>query len=322
MRRRSFAFGVAATAAAVAVPASAQQRLKVVASFSILGDMVREIGGDRVELTTLVGPDQDAHTYQPTPSDARALAAARVLVVNGLGFEGWIDRLARAAPFAGTRVVASAGVATIAGAAAGHGHGHGHAHGGGEESLSTRKTQAAPKAAPDPHCWQDVANGARYARNIAQALVAADAANAAHYRQRADAYDRRLTELDAWVRAQIGTVPAAKRKVITGHDAFGYFARAYGVAFRAPVGISTENEPSARDVAALIRQIRSEGIKALFIENMSNPKLVEQIARDAGGVVGPALHVDALSKPGGPADTYERMFRHNVPALVAGMLRN
>lgn len=321
MRRRSFAFGAVAAATAIG-PASAQQRLKVVASFSILGDMVREIGGERVELTTLVGPDQDAHTYQPTPADARALAAARVLVVNGLGFEGWIDRLARAAPFGGARIVASDGVATLAGPAAGHGHAHGHSHGGADEPLSTRKTQAAPRAAPDPHCWQDVANGARYARNIAQALIAADSANAAHYRQRAEAYDRRLTELDAWVRAQIAAVPVAKRKIITGHDAFRYFARAYGVDFRAPVGVSTDHEPSAREVAALIGQIRKEGIKALFIENMSNPKLVEQIARDAGGVVGPALHVDALSKPGGPADTYERMFRHNVPALVAGMMRN
>jgi zinc/manganese transport system substrate-binding protein len=286
----------------------AQARLKVVATFSILGDMVREIGGERIELTVLVGPDQDAHTYQPTPNDARAVAAARVLVVNGLGFEGWIGRLARAAPFSGTRVVASQGVATTMRMAGEH-----------AEALSTRKPQ---RAAPDPHCWQDLANGRLYVRNIAAALAAADAANADHYRQRAAAYDRRLAALDEWVKQQIGSAPVGKRKVITGHDAFRYFGRAYGVEFRAPTGISTDEEPSARNVAMLIRQIRGEGIRAIFIENMSNPKLVEQIARDAGGVVGPRLYVDALSAPGGPADTYEKMFRHNVPALVAGMLKN
>jgi zinc/manganese transport system substrate-binding protein len=289
-------------------PAAAQQRLKVVASFSILGDMVREVGGDRIELTTIVGADQDAHTYQPRPGDAKAVAAAKVLFVNGIGFEGWIDRLARAAPFKGARIVVSEGIANPIGMPAGKTHAHGkggHTH-----------------AAADPHTWQDIANGRVYVRNIVKGLSAADPANAAHYQQRGADYDRRLVELDQWVKGQIATVPAGKRKVITGHDAFRYFARAYGVEFRAPIGISTDKEPSAQQVAGLIRQIKSEGIKAVFMENMSNPKLIEQIARDAGGVVGPALYVDALSKPGGPADTYEKMFRYNVPALVAGMMKN
>ncbi|MCW5745417.1 MAG: zinc ABC transporter substrate-binding protein [Alphaproteobacteria bacterium] len=312
MRRRHFILSVAMLASGLpALVAQAQTRLKVVASFSILGDMVRQIGGAQVEVTTLVGPDQDAHTYQPTPADAKAVAAARVLVVNGLGFEGWIERLARAAPFSGTQVVASEGVAQTL-----------RMSEEAEAGLSTRKTQRPARSVADPHCWQDIANGRLYVRTIAAALATADPANAAAYRQRATDYDKRLAELDAWVKQQIDRVPPAKRKVITGHDAFQYFGHAYGVQFHAPIGISTDEEPSARDVAALIRQIRSQGIKAVFIENMSNPKLVEQIARDAGGSVGPPLFVDALSRPGGPADSYEKMFRHNVPALVAGMLKN
>lgn len=312
MQRRVFlGSATALTVTMLIAPVRAQARLKVVASFSILGDMAREIGGDRIDVTTLVGPDQDGHTYQPTPADAKAVAAARVLVVNGLGFEGWIERLARSAPFNGTRVIASQGVTNPLRMVE-----------DAPESLSTRKTQRPARTVPDPHCWQDLSNGRLYVRNIAAALTAADGANAAHYQRRAAEYDRRLADLDAWVKQQIATVPPGKRKVITGHDAFQYFGRAYGVEFRAPTGISTDEEPSARDVAALIRQIRGEGIKAIFIENMSNPKLVEQIARDAGGVVGPPLFVDALSKAGGPADTYEKMFRHNVPALVVGMLKN
>ncbi len=307
-RRAMLVLGV--TLLASSLPAAAQQRLKAVASFSIVGDMVREVGGERIELTTIVGADQDAHTYQPTPGDAKAVAAAKVLFVNGIGFEGWIDRLARAAPFKGTRIVLTEGVAGPLSMPAEKGKSHGHGKPGHTH------------AAADPHTWQDIANGRIYVRNIVKGLSAADPANAAYYQQRGADYDRRLGELDRWVREQIATVPADKRKVITGHDAFQYFARAYGVEFRAPIGISTDKEPSAQQVAGLIRQIKTEGIKAIFMENMSNPKLVEQIARDAGGAVGPALYVDALSKPGGPADTYEKMFQHNVPALVAGMKKN
>lgn len=287
------------------VPASAQSppgsKIKVVATFSIMADLVSEVGGQHVELSTLVGPDTDAHTYQPRPTDARTLAAAQALVSNGLGFEGWIDRLAKAAPFKGRSIVASKGVPTIA---AGPAHGHSHAHG------------------PDPHCWQDVARVRRYVANIAQGLAEAEPANAAAYRERAAAYDRRLADLDQWVKVEIAKVPAAQRKAITGHDSFRYFSQAYGVQFMAPRGYNTESEPSAKDVAALIRQVREQKIKALFVENMTNPGMVEQIAREAGAVVGPRLYSDALSKPGGPAATYEAMMRHNVTALVAGMLKN
>lgn len=286
---------------ASAQPTSMPAKIKVVATFSILGDFVGEVGGEHVELSSLVGPDTDAHTYQPRPADARTLAVAQALVSNGLGFEGWTDRLAKAAPFKGRAIVASKGVPTIA---AGPSHGHSHAHG------------------PDPHCWQDVACARRYVANIAQGLAEADPANAASYRDRATAYDRKLAALDQWVKDEIAKVPAAQRKAITGHDSFRYFSKAYGVQFMAPRGYNTESEPSAKDVAALIRQVREQKIKALFVENMTNPGMVEQIARESGAVVGPRLYSDALSKPGGPAATYEAMMRHNVTALVQGMLKN
>ncbi len=284
-----------------ALPASAQARPKVVATFSVLGDLVAEVGGGRVDLSVLVGPDGDAHTYQAKPTDARTLAAARLLVKNGLGFEGWIDRLAQAAPFKGRTVVASDGVATLEADTSRSFH---HAHG------------------PDPHCWQDVGRVRRYVANIAAGLAQADPANADDYRQRAQSYDQRLAALDRWIREEIAKVPADRRKAITGHDSFRYFSQAYGVQFFAPRGYTTESEPSARDVAALIRQVREQKIKALFVENMTNPNLVEEIARELGAVVGPRLYSDALSPPGGPAPTYEAMMRHNVAALVAGMLRN
>lgn len=294
---------MAAGGALAALPARAQQKPRVVASFSILADLVAAVSGDRIELVTLVAANKDAHTYQPTTGDSRTVAGAQVLVTNGLGFEPWADRVASAAPFKGRRIVATSGVPRERHLADRHHHGHSHGH-------------------TDPHMWQDVALTRQYVAAIAKGLAEADTAGADGYRQRAEAYDKRLADLDAWVREQIASVPAAKRRVITGHDAFRYFARAYGVTFRAPQGLSTAQEASARDVANLVQQIRREGIRAIFIENMSNPKLVEQIAREAGGVVGATLYVDALSAPGGPADSYEKMFRHNVAALVAGMVRN
>ena len=267
--------------------ALADTRLKVVATFSILGDLAAEVGGDRIDLAVLVGPDTDAHAYQPKPADARALAAAKALVRNGLGFEGWIDRLAETVSFKGQQIVASVGV-----------------------------------QGSDPHCWQDVACARRYVANIVTGLAESDPANAAPYRARAAAYDGRLAALDAWIRSEIGRVPADRRKAITSHDSFGYFASAYGVTFHAARGLTTESEPSARAVAQLIRQVREQKIKALFLENMTNPMLVNQIARDSGATVGPPLYTDALSKAGGPAASYEAMMRYNVAALVAGMLKN
>lgn len=292
---------VAAVALSWCLPAAAQNKLRTVATFSILGNLMAEVAGDLAEVAVLVGADIDAHTYQPRPADARSLADARVLASNGLGFEGWIDRLAKAAPFKGRAIVATAGVPTLEAAPT---PGHNHAHG------------------PDPHCWQDVGRVRQYVANIARGLAEADPANAARYRDRAEAFDRRLAELDAWVKQEIAKVPAEKRKAITGHDSFRYFAAAYGVQFKSPRGYNTGSEPSAKDVATLIRQVREQGIKALFVENMTNPGLIDQVARESGGVVGPRLYSDALSGPDGPAPTYEKMMRHNVTALVAGMLKN
>lgn len=319
-RRRRFWKFIPLLAALLLAPAlvQAQSKPKVVASFSILGDMAREIGGDRIELRTLVGPDGDAHVFQPTPADGRAVAEAAVLIVNGLGFEGWIERLQRSANFKGKVVVASTGVTALTMEEDDHGHSHGHSHGG---STSTRK-KAKAETIPDPHAWQDLRNGVLYADNIARGLSQADPANAAFYGERAAAYKQRLTALDARLRAEFAAIAQARRRVITSHDAFAYFGKAYGIAFIPAAGVSTESEPTPRQIAALIAQIRKENVKALFVENMSSSKLIEQIGRDAGANVGGELYSDALSPAGGPADTYIKMFEHNAAMLKEGMARN
>ncbi|PHK93878.1 metal ABC transporter substrate-binding protein [Pseudoroseomonas rhizosphaerae] len=282
--------------------------LPVVASFSILGDMARQIGGDAVSVHVIAGPDVDAHSFQPRPSDAQALRGARLLVRNGLGFDAWVDRLARSAGYAGPVATATEGLAPrTMRAASGHGHGHAHDHGhGGQEAA-------------DPHAWQDLRHGRHYAGVIAEALAVADPARAEDYRARGAAYQARLAALDAWVRAEIAAVPEARRKVVTSHDAFGYFAAAYGVRFLAPQGISTEAEPSAAQVARLIRTLKAEKITAVFLENMANPATLRRLAAEAGVTVRGRLYADALSPPGGPAPDYEAMFRHNVGLLVPAM---
>ena len=271
--------------------------LKVVTTFTVLADMVRQVGGENVEVVSLVGPDGDAHAFEPSPADARAVAGAGLLVVNGLGYEGWLDRLGAASGFKGRTVVATTGVTAL-----------------------TRTEDG--KTVPDPHAWQDAAQGRIYVANIAAGLEAADPAHAAAYRVGADRYGAELAALDDWVRAQIATVPPARRQVITSHDAVGYFGRAYGVTFLAPQGIDTEAEVSARDLGRLVGQIRRTGIKAIFLENMSDPRLVRQLASETGVKVGGTLYVDALSPSDGPAPTYVAMFRHNVPELVAAMRTN
>ncbi len=282
--RRSWFVALASLAVVTTSPSSAADKLKVVTTFTILGDMVKNVGREQVALTTLVGPDADAHVYEPTPADARALAAADLVVVNGLGFEGWIDRLVRVSGYKGPIVVASEGIAAL----------------------------TAAEDRPDPHAWQDLANGRLDVANIARALAAADPAHADVYRRRAENYDRELAALDRDIRDRLEAFPGDRRKVITSHDAFQYFGRAYGIDFLAPVGLSTESEPSAGEVAALVRQMRNEGIHALFVENITDPRLVEQLAREAGAVIGGRLYSDSLSGPAGPAPTYLDMFRHNV----------
>jgi zinc/manganese transport system substrate-binding protein len=294
MRRRGVLGALALPALAWTAPLrAAPQPISVVASFSILHDIVASVCGPRAIVRSLVGPNSDAHNYQGRPSDAQAIATAALVVSNGLGFEPWLPRLMDAIAFKGRAVVASAGIEPL-----------------------------VRSAVPDPHCWQDVANARRYVANIADGLKAVDAANADHYAAGAAAYDRRLAALDGWIRGEIAGVPADQRRVITDHDAFAYFAQAYDVEFLALRGRVPESEPPAKRVAALIEQLRARKVRALFFENMSNPALIEQIARDAGAIVGAELYSDALSAPNGPAATYEAMMRHNVTALVAGMKRN
>jgi zinc/manganese transport system substrate-binding protein len=289
----------------LAAPAAAAE-VEAVASFSILGDMVRVIGGDRVDVTTIVGPDADTHVYEPKPSDAAALAAADLVVINGLGFEGWIERLREASGYSGAWVVATEGVQAHELTEEDHDeHGHeedGHHHDG-----------------PDPHAWQSLTNAVTYVENIRRGLCEVDAAGCGTYSSNADAYKKQLLELDALVRTLIDAIPVAQRKVITSHDAFGYFAESYGVTFLAPEGMSTDAEPSAAAVARLITQIRDEGVKALFIENMSDARLISQIARETGIKPGGTLYADALSPADGPAATYLDMFRHNATLLAAAM---
>jgi zinc/manganese transport system substrate-binding protein len=317
-------------ALAIATPAAAEP-LKVVASFSILGDMVREVAGDRVSLTVLVGPDGDAHSFEPGPAQAAALAEADLLVINGLGFEPWLVRLAAAARSKATYVTASFGVNPRDMEAGDHDHGHGHDHDhdhdhahGHDHDKKGHDDKGYPHAANDfdPHAWQNVANGIVYVRNIAEALAMADPDGAAIYEANAAAYTAQLRELDGWVKTEISKVPAEKRKVISTHDAFGYFGDAYGVEFLAPVGIGNDAGPSAQSLARLIDQIRTENIKALFIESMSDPRMMEMIARETGAGMGGELYSDAISPEGGPAPSYIAMFRNNVPKLVAAMLRN
>ena len=315
LSRRLFLTALAALAVVTTSPSWAADKLKVVTSFTVLGDMVRNIGGEHVALTTLVGPDGDAHVFDPPPADARALAQADLVIVNGLGFEGWIDRLVKASGYKGPLVVASDGIDALK-AEEDHGHGHGDAHGSDEKSEKHDDHHHHHEGEFDPHAWQDLANGRLYVANIARALAAADTAHADDYRRRAEAYGRELAALDRDIRSRLDAVPADRRKVITSHDAFQYFGRAYGIDFHAPVGLSTEDEPSAGEVAALIRQMRDEGIRVLFVDNISDPRLVQQLAREADAVVGGTLYSDSLSGSTGPAPTYIDMFRHNVSEIA------
>lgn len=288
--------GLALAFTLLASPARAQP-LDVVASFSILGDIVRQVGGDKITLKVIVGPDGDAHTFEPAPADAKALHKADLIFINGLGLEKWMEKLITASATKALEVVASQGV-------------------------TPRAMSKDGETFTDPHAWQDLHNGALYVRNVEAALKKADPADAAYFHANAEALLAKLATLDAWTRAEISAVPADKRKIITTHNAFGYFAAAYGVTFLAPSGLSTDAEPGARSLAALIDQIRHEKIKALFIENMTDPRLMKMISKETGAEMGDGLYSDALSPPGGPAPTYPAMFENNVPKLVAAMRKN
>jgi zinc/manganese transport system substrate-binding protein len=281
---------IAFAVALVATPLRAEDRLNVVASFSILADFVKNVGGDKVNVVTLVGPNGDVHVYTPAPSDAKKNADAKILFINGLGLEGWLPRLVQSAGSKATIVTASNGVTPLQ-------------HG----------------SDADPHAWQSVANAKLYVANIRDALISADAANAAVFRANAERYLKELDALEAEVRSAIAKIPPERRKVITTHNAFGYFAAAYGVEFVAPVGVSTETEPSARDIAALIRQIKVEKIPAVFLENLSDDRLIARIAAETGAKAGGTLYSDSLTGEKGPAPTYIDLVRHNIKALTSAL---
>lgn len=298
IQRFRLAILVMLAATLAAAPARAQNehrdKLKAVASISIIGDLVKSIGGDRVDVTTLIGPNSDAHVFSPTPSDAKTLGAAKAVFVNGMGLEGWITRLVAAAGAKTTPVTVSAGITPR------------QAEEGGHHTI-------------DPHAWQSVANVKIYVANIRNGLKSADPAGAAAYDASTKAYLGKIDDLEREVRETIGKIPPDRRKIITTHDAFGYFGQAYGVQFIAPLGVSADSEPSARDVARIISQVKRQKIPAVFMENISDPRMMQQIARETGAKIGGTLYSDALSDAGGPAGTYLDMMRSNVRELAKAL---
>ncbi|NIX77998.1 metal ABC transporter substrate-binding protein [Microvirga terricola] len=279
--------------------AQSTDKLKVVATFSILGDLVRNVGGERIEVTTLVGPNGDAHVYSPTPADGRRLTEAKIVFTNGLGFEGWIDRLVKSSGTKAVAIQAAKGVKPLKSEEEGHGHDH---HGGF-----------------DPHAWQNVANAKIYVANIRDVLIASDAAGKATYEANATAYLAKLDGVDDEIKTAIARIPADRRKIITSHDAFRYFEAAYGIEFISPQGVSTDAEASARDVAKIIQQIKREKIKAVFVENVTDPRLMDRIAKETGAKIGEPVFSDALSDSTGPAGTYIDMMRHNIRAFSSAL---
>jgi zinc/manganese transport system substrate-binding protein len=284
------ALGVLAAAFIGVIPLQAQEKIDVVASFSILGDFAKNVGSDRVNVTTLVGAGSDVHVYTPAPADAKKIAGAKLVIINGLGLEGWLPRLVQSSGSKATIVTATNGIAP-------------------------RKLGSDA----DPHAWQSVGNAKIYVANIRDALIAADPAAAPAYRGNADSYLAKLDAMDRELREMVAHIPQARRKVISTHDAFGYFAAAYGIAFIAPQGVSTESEASAREIAAIITQIRSGNIPAVFLENISDPRLMRRISAETGARIGGTLYSDSLTSENGEAPTYIEMVRHNIKALTSAL---
>jgi zinc/manganese transport system substrate-binding protein len=274
--------------------AQAPDKLPVVATFSVLADFARNVGGERIEVAALVGPNGDTHVYQPKPADAKELGAARLILVNGFGLEGWIDRLIKASGAKAPVIVATKG-------------------------IKPQQMREEGRVGLDPHAWQSIADTKIYVANIRDGLIAADPEGASAYRANANNYLGKLDALEKEVTAEIGKIPPGRRQIITTHDAFGYFGTAYGFRFIAPEGVSTETEASARDVAKIIRQIKTQKIPAVFLENVADPRLVRSIAAESGAKIGGTLYSDALSPPDGPASTYIDMVRNNVRELSAAL---
>ncbi|MBV4486068.1 metal ABC transporter substrate-binding protein [Pseudomonas sp. SWRI153] len=268
---------------------SAAEKLPVVTSFSILADMVHQVGGEHVQITSMVGPDADAHTYEPTPDDAKALLKAKLIIKNGLGFEPWLDRLVASTDSKAPVISASRGVIP-------------------------RSLDEDGETVPDPHAWHNLANAELYVANITKALVTADPANKGDYERNSQTYLKQIHALLAEAKSKLGALPPGNRKIVTSHDAFGYLGQAYGIDFMAPQGLSTEREPSAAEVAALITQIRQARVKAVFMENIKDARLLKQIADESGAQIGGTLYSDALAASG-PASTFIGLFEYNLNTL-------
>jgi zinc/manganese transport system substrate-binding protein len=295
-----------ALAVSPAAPLAAADKPTVVATFSVLGDMVANVAGDHIDLVTIVGPNGDTELYRPTLADSRTIAGARIVFVNDLNddFEPWLEPLLKQSGFTGTKVVASRGAKTIT----------------AEEEHPISGKEAAPVI--DQHAWLDPRNGTVYVKNIAQALERADPANAADYRARAASYVKQLQSVDAWMRTEMTAVPVSKRRIIASHDSLQYLAKACGITLIAINGWTNKSEPSAAELARLARQIEVERVHALFLDSITDPRAMERIAKETGAVITGTLYGDALSAPGGEAGTYIEMIRHDVATLKAGMLKN
>lgn len=312
--------------------------LKAVASFSIIADFARNVGGDRVEITTIVGPDGDAHVFEPRPADAVAVAKADVVLVNGLEFEGFLKRLIDTSGTKAPVVELTRGVEplSLSDEPAGHAHpegekeeghdhkaedaGHKHESADAHDHAHAKGGHNHDHGEFDPHAWQSIKNAEIYVKNIAGAFCEVDKAGCATYTANSEAYLAKLAALNEKVKTEIAAIPPAKRVIITSHDAFGYFERAYGLNFLAPEGVSTDSEASAADVAKLVDQIKQDKASAIFVENISDKRLVDQIGRETGLKVGGTLYSDALSKADGPAATYIDMVNHNIETIKAAVL--
>ncbi|RWL17526.1 MAG: metal ABC transporter substrate-binding protein [Mesorhizobium sp.] len=304
--------------------AAAAENLRVVASFSIIADFAKNVGGDRVDIITLVGPNGDAHVYEPKPADAATVGSADVVLVNGLQFEGFLQRLVEASATKAPVVELTKGGEVLRNTQEGGHHDQDKAA-KGEEGHAAEAEEGHEEGhhhhgVSDPHAWQSVQNAELYVKNIADAFCAADAAGCDTYRANAQSYGRQLEGLEAEIKAAVAEIPEDKRTIITSHDAYGYFEHEYGIKFLAPEGVSTESEASASDVAALIKQIRQDKASAIFVENVTNPRLIEQIASETGLKVGGELYSDALSDKNGPAATYLEMMRHNITTIKGAIL--
>ncbi len=297
---------IAVAALLLAAPALAADRIPVVATFSVIADMLANVGGDRLDIKTIVKAGGDSELYQPTAGDVATVAAARAIFLNDLNeeFEPWLEPLLKQAQFKGTKVVVSRNVRVLMAEE--------------EHPMSGRLLPTAV----DQHAWLDPRNGVIYVRNIAAALARLDPAGAALYEARAAAYEEAIRAVDAWARREIAAVPAAKRRALTSHDSLQYIANCYGIAMLSVNGWTNKSEPSAEELAKLARQIRVERVKALFLDSITDPRAMQRIAGETGATIGGTLYGDALSPKGGEADTYLKMLRHDVSTLKAGMLAN